>query len=484
MSTQRYQGFVGPSNRFFSVNVDAERTLNVYPQPTAPGTSSSPLTLALRPGLVPLVTLAGIGVRGVFFQDGQLYAVAGSKFYTIASDWTATEVGDVGTDGGRVSMVSNGTAGHQVLIISNGNGFIYDTTAATLTAIASGFPAGQALSCAYMDGYFIAFTPTGFQISDLLDGTVWDAADVAQRSQGSDPIIGGLVNQLQVVLIGEQTSELWYDSGAVDFPFQPIPGGFLEQGGIAPQSLTKFDNAYGWIGRNVQGSGVAFRNGSGGTIPQRISTHAIESIWDGYSTIADAEAWCTEVEGHLFWVINFPTADATWVYDVATNLWHEWSTHQNGGHHVFRGRCYAFGYGRRILGDTATGQLYALDTSTYDDDTDPIVWLRRGPTIGDGLQYAFFEEFWVDCEVGIGLATGQGSNPLLMMRYSNDAGQTWSNERSVSIGAQGNYDARAVFQRCGRARLGRRVFEVSGSDPVPWAINDAWLRVTPGTGMS
>jgi hypothetical protein len=85
---------------------------------------------------------------------------------------------------------------------------------------------------------------------------------------------------------------------------------------------------------------------------------------------------------------------------------------------------------------------------------------------------------WVDFETGDGLATGQGSNPQVFLRYSKDGGHTWSAEIWRTLGAIGKYLNRVYWNRLGRAR--DWVFELAGSDPVKIVIMNAGLNLKVG----
>lgn len=76
-------------------------------------------------------------------------------------------------------------------------------------------------------------------------------------------------------------------------------------------------------------------------------------------------------------------------------------------------------------------------------------------------------------QAGNGVLTGQGENPVLMLRWSDDGGETWGNTHYIETGRQGQYRVRAIIRRLGRSR--NRVFEVSVSDPVPWQLVDAFM---------
>lgn len=65
--------------------------------------------------------------------------------------------------------------------------------------------------------------------------------------------------------------------------------------------------------------------------------------------------------------------------------------------------------------------------------------------------------------------------PMLSLTYSDDGAHTFGNERSVSIGKTGEFSERVMFRRLGRAR--DRVYQVTGSDPVPYRLIASYLEV-------
>jgi hypothetical protein len=74
----------------------------------------------------------------------------------------------------------------------------------------------------------------------------------------------------------------------------------------------------------------------------------------------------------------------------------------------------------------------------------------------------------------------QGTNPQVMLRWSDDGGHTWSNEHWKSMGMIGEYGKRVLWRRLGMTQKIRdRVYEISGTDPVPVYIMGAQLIVSP-----
>lgn len=73
----------------------------------------------------------------------------------------------------------------------------------------------------------------------------------------------------------------------------------------------------------------------------------------------------------------------------------------------------------------------------------------------------------------------EGRDPQMMLRWSDDAGETWSNELSASMGKVGEYKKRVIFRRLGQSR--DRIFQISISDPVKRVITGASLEAKGGT---
>ena len=90
----------------------------------------------------------------------------------------------------------------------------------------------------------------------------------------------------------------------------------------------------------------------------------------------------------------------------------------------------------------------------------------------------FHNQLEVEFEAGVGLATGQGSDPQAVLDWSDDGGHTWGNEHWVDIGEIGEYKARAVWRRLGRSR--NRTYRLTVSDPVKVVILGATLEAMAG----
>lgn len=460
-----------------SVNAADNRMVNLFPE-AIPTDGKEAAFLNLAPGKVLRKSLGAGAVRGQWQFGNYGYAVVGNSLYKVDAFWNATLLGTV-TGSGPVSMVDNGI---QLFIAANPDGFIYNANTGVFGAITDpDFPG--AVTVGYIDGYFVFNQPNSQKIwiTSLLDGTMIDPLDFASAEGSPDNIVSIIVDHREVWVFGTNSVEVWYDSGGVDFPLSRIQGAFLEIGCQAPYSVAKLDSSLFWLGSDARGNGIVYR--ANGYTGQRVSTHAVEFAIQNYSTISDAIGYTYQQEGHSFYVLIFPTADKTWVYDVSTGMWHERASFSNGSFHRDISNCQMNFNNEIIVGDYQTGNLYALDLNTYDDNGAILKWLRSWRALGPGqnnLKRSAQHSLQLDCESGVGLNTGQGSDPQAVLRWSDDGGHTWSNEHNRSMGKIGEYGRRVIWRRLGMTtKLRDRVYEVSGTDPVKIAIMGAELIASP-----
>jgi len=470
--------FVGPSYQSRSINANAQQTLNAYLE-LDNSSPRAPLALYGTPGTVRKLTLPTGPVRGAVAEKGWCWIVAGSGVYRVAPDWTFSLCGNIGTSTGEVGIASNGT---QVLIVDGADGWLVNISANTLAKITSGgFPNGVTRAT-FQDGYFavtgLANSQSFWINQTAYDGATWDALDFASAEGAPDNTVGIISDHRELWLFGAKSAEVWVNTGSADFPFSRSGNAFIEHGCAAAGTIAKADNTVFWLGSDDRGAGIVWR--ADGYTPIRISTHAIEHALAGY-TLGNAVAMTYQQEGHVFYVLTFPTDGKTWVYDASTQQWHEraWMHPSTGALSRWRASCAVFFGGEHLVGDFETGAVYALDLDTYTDDGGPILRRRRTATAESLQQRMFFTSLQVDMETGVGTGNGQASNPQLMLRYSNDGGHTWSNEKTASAGRVGEYGARARFQRLGAGR--NRLWELSMTDPVKFAIFGAVVEGEAGT---
>ena len=291
-------------------------------------------------------------IRGGLLMDGVLYVVAGSTFYSISATGVATSIGQINTSVGRISMASNRASPKELCLVDGTDGWIYDTSGGLARIVDADFAAADTVT--FQDGYFL-FNEAGtsrFFISGIDDGTAYSAADFADAESNSDDIVAVFSNQQQILVFKTSVIEIYYNSGNADFPFERVSGGVIQRGCAAAFSIAEEDNTLFFFAddgtiRRIDGS-----------TPVRVSTHAIEEIIREMPTTADAFAYFITISGHKFYHLTFPTGGRTFVYDVATKLWHE---RESFGQAYFRASFYIRAYGKDLVGDVFAGRIGELD---------------------------------------------------------------------------------------------------------------------------
>jgi len=451
-----------------SRDVDYQLTQNWYPELTPTGKSQ--IALYPTPGLTLFGNVGTGPIRGSIVFGDYLYVVAGNTVYQVNNAGGHTALtGTLSTTGGRVSMAHNGT----IMWIADGtNGYAVTSTTVT-TSTQSNYP-DTATQVVFFDGRFIVNDPTNtgrWYLSEtyINDGTTesyWTATGFATAERDPDALVSIIANNRQLWFIGASTAEPWYNAGALTVPYEPIQNGFSEWGCAAEHSPATADGSVFWLTKNKQGQGQVVQ--TKGYAPQVISTDAIATKIADMAVISDAFGYTYQAYRHTFYVLTFPTEAVTLVYDIATNMWHEWSSKDIGRH---RGNSHSFFNGEHVIGDYSDGKLYKLDYAVFTDNGDVITRKRRSPHLHADDRMAHHRSIRIDFEEGVGNASD--TDPQAMLRWSDDGGHTWSNEYWQPIGKVGEYRNKAIWRNKGRPD--DRVYELTITDGVKAVVIDGYI---------
>lgn len=428
-----------------------------------PADGKGPTSVMRAPGITSFAAPTIGAGRGCFAWNNVLYCVVDTILYQVSSAGVCTALGTVSGSG----IVTWGINTNQLVICTNPDAYVWDgTTLAKITdsdyTVRGGGMVGS------LDSYVLFNEPNSgrFFCSDLDDATSYDPLYFATAEGFPDNLVGLIVDHRQVFLAGLQSIELWYDAGGSGFPFQRDTNGLMELGCAAGQSLCKVDNSVFWLA-----SDLTVRRLNGLT-PTRVSQHGVEQAIASY-TVSDAYAFTYTQDGHINYVLTFPTDNHTWIYDVTTGEWHE---RESFGMGRWRACSAAYCYGRNIVMDYSTGALGVLDSFAYTEFGDP---LRAEWTFGSvsyaGGNRTFHAGLECIAETGVGVTTGQGSVPEIMLDISNDGGRTWRAFSTRKMGATGEYHQRIRWQKLGSSR--DRIYRMAVSDPVKVTVSDAQLEL-------
>lgn len=451
--------------------------MNLFPEKNPKG-SAVPETCYQRSGLKRTSDGADNG-RGMYRSTtGQAFCVIGSEIYYRDAAAALHFVGALVAGATQISMADNGL----IILVVDGTtaGYTIDlVTHAFATIVDAAFYGSTRVE--YMDTYFILNRPgtTQWYLSPPnWDGVApFDPLDIADKVGGADNLVCAAVNAGNIQTIGLLTAQIWYNSGGTDFPFAPVPSVLIEHGTPAPYSVVQNDVGTYLLSQDDDG-GCIFMKIVGYEMV-RISTHAIEHAISQYEDVSDCVAMTYQQEGHSFVRFTFPNANATWVWDEATNYWHEQTWTDGDGQenrHRAVGTCYA--YGKNLALDWEFGSVYVEDPNAFVDEvqggTSPIVYRRGFPHILNDGKRISYSKFTANMQVGAADGLLTTTEPLISLRWSDTRGASWSDPITTGFGSTGQYDRWPTWWQLGMGQ--DRVFELFWSAPYKTALNGGFVE--------
>lgn len=521
-------GFAGGQDAAPNHIQDDQMCINFYPE-VDPGNSKEVLGLLGCPGLTQLVAAPGGGapgftstmtvwpmpyagpalpVRGLWelpansdattgsTVDNTALAVIGNVCYLITATQsspsvfptlTLTSVGTLETSSGPVCIRDNNTGGGNAVIVDGPNGYLYDIATKAFSQITDPNFLGSD-TVAYIDGWWIFNKPgtQTFYSNSQPYSLTFNALFFALKDAAADNLIAVWENKELLWLIGDKTTEIWYNAGGAPggvgatFAFQRIVGTLIQAGCKAKHSISRFGSpgqeGLIWFGRSERGENVIIL--TQGFQDQVVSTPSFGDEVAMYATTDDAVAYTYQEDTHEFYVLSFPTADTTWVYDGQSGLLHKRLSYDPYAKKFHRHRSSAFMNfaGMRIVGDYQNGALYQLTRTAYTDAGWPLLAKRRAPHIWDKGERGrvFMQSLQLDFNVGQGNPSGMGSDPQCGLSISRDGGHTFGNRFYAPMGKIGEYRTRTMWRKLGWGR--DNVVDIEVIDPVNRDLVGATLK--------
>lgn len=467
--TQFNEGFY----QTLSSIVSSDRLVNGVPEPNEQKTGKGPFSIQHTPGTVAFATLAGGPLRA-FASNIQgpgvneyIWALAGPNLYIVDPLGVPTLIGTVAFSGGAqvipaqiIACAAPGVPQNGVFVLSEGQG--YYATISPPAVVPVTLPVAFARTATYMDTYVIIsdVDSRDFYISAVGDPTSWNPLDVATKEGAPDFLQGVYATQELLFLVGLETTEIWYDSGAANFPFQRYPGGgVLQIGTTDPYSIQKVGDAVMWVARSDQGDNfiVMLR----GLQYQRVSNFAIEAML-GVGATGAGIAYSYEENGHFFYILNSAVIpggiDTTLGYDMSSNQWHERGLldtipvngpptfhRQNWQYHVMgffaSGAAAGHYVGGTGVGTDTQAIIYRQQMNIFDYAGLPKVVMRIAPHIISEEDRLRIDHYVLDND--------KTSASVINLLWSLDGGQTWGNTHTrTSPSGQ----SRTIWRQLGSAR--------------------------------
>lgn len=460
------------------------------------------------PGMRRLSSISATNLGGcrALYTTGtsRTFGVYGSTYVEIYADGTFAQIGTLSSYSGRVNMVDNG---YQMIIVDGNAGYIHNLKDNLFDRIADESFPGNAdgttapTHCAYLNTYFVVNNPSkneyywsnsyykrlsDDQYYDYDPSQVngyWTPLQTAQMYAVANNICALEQCNNYIWVFGDKSTEIHQDTGEYNGQqFARIDGAIINVGTSAKYSTAVYMTQIFWLGTDVKGTIGVYTND--GLAPKRISTFGIDQIIKSFDNYSDCIGFTYAMNGHAFYVMQFPSASRTFAYDLASDSWTE-RTYLSPSNHGGDGKEYAHkmiyatsNFDKLIAGHLNYSAVYCFDPQYYVDDlpdqagfssircakTSPI-----GFVLGINMIYHSLQ---VICQQGVGLSSnlsdGTGVDPQVWMQYSDDSGESWTNQQSAPMGIQGRYDNRTMFRGLGPSR--NRVWRIVMTDPVPFIL--------------
>ena len=364
---------------------------------------------------------------------------------------------------------------NQVMVTDPLAAYSFNMNTNSLTRITDAdFPGATTLD--YSDGYFvISDNNARVSFSALGDGTSWDALDFFTPTFKPDGVRAIVCNREEVYCFGDETIEIYINDGSSPFIRQSRSSSYY--GLTARHSIAVHQAGVFFLGKSRSGQSEAYLMGSNYSITP-ISTPVISQMLNA-ATNEDAEGFVLATkDGHILYHLHLPALNTTIVYDLTTSMWHERQSLRpypdaDGQYvnDVFRGRMHVNFMGMNLFGDWYSGKIFKEDDTVSTDDGNIRTLFRITPIFHQELKNIAVNSLEFDINAGCGLATGQGSAPIMMFQCSQDGGNTYEREEFIDLGAVGIYNNRVRINNLGTARNWTMQFSVS--DPIDVIIMQA-----------
>lgn len=437
------------------------RLINCAPEPL-PKDAKSPLALVRSAGIGSWTTVGTGPIYALHKAFGYLWVVSGSKLWRVDRNKTATEIGTVGL-ASRIDMDHNITT---LVVVNSPNAFYYDTTSSTFGQITDvDFTSRGATDVEFLDNFLLFIEPDSgrFFCSDVGSATSFDSLNFATAEGAPDNLVGIKVAHRQALLMGEETIEIWDLRGGSGFPFRRAANGYVESGCANGAMAAKQDQSVFWVAPDYTVRRLD------GLTPLRISNTGIEQAL-GEVTISSGLAYPYSQEGHLYYVLQFP--ERTLVYDATIKDWHE---RESYGYPYWLAWSHEQFAGLELVGDIQSNRIGYLSPLIYSDwdSIQRMQWTYQ--SVYAAGNPAFHDRLEIIADTGVGLISGQGSDPQMMMEVSDAGGRigTFQSLPTQSMGKIGEFGAVLQWGQLGSSY--DRVYQGAISDPVKAVIIDTQL---------
>ena len=474
MATKRYD-IGGFYNKLRDSQIDSTQSINMY-QSVDPISQKKTIVPSSGHILAKDIVASNAHRTALVREDkGFTYVVIGNEVIELDTLLNETVIGTIGSISGYVGISANEK---EVVFVDGTGAWRWEIDATTFSEIFFGGPpfpqAGPGIGILPVDitnlnDFLIVVDPTTNKWSISLPNNArdWATLESVVFTGGGDVLRGCRALHQRLFIFGNITTQIWSNPvvlstqpGTVPFPFIKDTSILIEHGLAANGSLKEAFELMFYISNDSSGvSGIQMISGS---IPQKISTPAIDLALQGMSNIEDAQALLYKENGLIFYELNFTGDNRTLVYVFPDTTprqqgtWHELQT-VGGDRHIAATQFYFDN--KLYIGSHLDSKLYELShlIITYDGD------LIKNILFGTLLETEGHKRIRIDrFEVVMvtGLVDDPEEEPELMLSVSRNGGKTYGNIMRRSAGKTSEFQKRVIFRRLGVLRGRELIFKI------------------------
>jgi hypothetical protein len=339
--------------------------------------------------------------RGLFSSTNfnHLITVVDDRVYSVDVNLQVRLIGQLLTNSGDVYIAENNA--NQIAICDQQNIYIFNTATNAFSLITTDFTPSYV---AFQDTRFVAgvANSASWRLSGNNDGTSWpfDAAHVGAFQTKPDNVVAtlpipGKSNLLFVM--GENVTEMWFDVGAPNFPYQKNTSFNIDYGCVNAATIAYLDEVIVWLAQN-ENSGPVLMVSTGGD-PQKISNDGIDFQLASLKNPEDSYGFLFRQDGHLIYQITFHSDNLTYAFDFNTKKFFSITDAQMNYHLAKR---IVFFNNTYYFISFVDGNLYEFSTKYTTGNGNELPRIRICPTtILPGLRRFIVNNLTFNIEQGI-----------------------------------------------------------------------------------
>jgi hypothetical protein len=434
-------------NGIFTDNGPDFRTsypVNLIPVPKANGISEG----FLRPadGLIANGTGPGVD-RGGINWNGVCYRVMGSKLVTVGATGTITILGDVGNDGNLVTLDYDFD---QLGIASNNNLFFWNPTTSTLSQNTDP-DLGPVLDMVWVDGYWMTTDGEFLVVTDLGNPLAVNPLKYGSSEIDPDPVVALLKLRNEIYALNRYTIEVFDNVGGDLFPFQRIEGAQIEKGVVGTHACCVYLENIAFLGSGFNESPGIYIGANSQT--QKISTQEIDMLLLEFTEaqLAEVKLEARNDRSHQHLYVHLPNKtvvyDASASQDLGQPVWFI-LTSSLVDYSQYRARNLVWCYDKWLVGDPANSNVGYMSQDISSHYGQKVRWEFATTILYNEGRGAIITNLEL---VGLTGSVAFGLDPTINTSYSTD-GQTWSQQKFIKAGKQGQRAKRLVWFQQGWMR--------------------------------